>query len=191
MTIDAFHGLLKEYELTMHQVRNTSVYTVNLGYRIICEINIAVIEASDREMLSSQLEVELRRHLEENKLNKTRRVRRLAYKLPSLPKNEEKREKKDPALQRRARHIQRQYNLSIEQYINMFKEQNGVCKICGRPPRGKHRVNETLYLNVDHDHKTGEVRGLLCSQCNTALGLLEDNPQYLRNAADYLDHFKK
>lgn len=64
----------------------------------------------------------------------------------------------------------------------MLEEQHGVCAICGKPetkPNAK-------YLAVDHDHKTGEVRGLLCNNCNRALGLLQDNTEVLQNAINYL-----
>lgn len=58
---------------------------------------------------------------------------------------------------------------------------NGLCDLCQGPPTGKGR------LHVDHDHATGKVRGMLCSKCNHALGLMNDNPARLRAAADYLE----
>ncbi len=61
----------------------------------------------------------------------------------------------------------------------VFAAQNGVCAICSRPP-GKRR------LAVDHWHTTKAVRGLLCVQCNTAIGKLNDDPELLRRAIAYL-----
>jgi hypothetical protein len=59
----------------------------------------------------------------------------------------------------------------------------GYCDICsGTEPRGHY--NE---WHIDHDHATGEIRGLLCAHCNTALGLLGDDPDRMRRAADYLE----
>ena len=54
--------------------------------------------------------------------------------------------------------------------------------ICGKHADDNH--NKRLY--IDHDHETGKVRGLLCLQCNTALGLLKDNPKVLKKALKYL-----
>lgn len=81
-----------------------------------------------------------------------------------------------------ARNRKTKYGIDNETYKTMEKDQNYVCLICSRPERYKGRDN----LCVDHDHKTGKVRGLLCSSCNKALGLLEDNVEWLRKAEDYL-----
>lgn len=79
------------------------------------------------------------------------------------------------------------YGLTIEQYNALFASQNGVCKICGNPPSGK-KSKET-FLHVDHDHVTGQIRGLLCNKCNRGLGQFLDKPELLRRAAKYLDEF--
>jgi len=64
--------------------------------------------------------------------------------------------------------LKRLYGISLEQFNILFEEQNGVCAICmGTNPSGKR-------LAVDHDHETGQVRGLLCSMCNTRLAVLDD-----------------
>lgn len=65
-------------------------------------------------------------------------------------------------------------------YIYLFDKQNGVCAICGVKPQDKR-------LAVDHCHQSGEIRGLLCSNCNLGIGLLQDNPMLLTKAADYLN----
>lgn len=73
------------------------------------------------------------------------------------------------------------YGLTVEQYDDMLAAQGGVCAICSRPP-GKTR------LHVDHDHKTGIVRGLLCFSCNhRVLSAARDNPAVLRAAAEYIE----
>lgn len=61
----------------------------------------------------------------------------------------------------------------------MADAQDYRCAVCGEPPTRRR-------LDVDHDHKTGAVRGLLCSDCNIALGKFRDDPDRLRAAADYL-----
>jgi len=81
------------------------------------------------------------------------------------------------------------YGLTIEDYEQMFLEQGGVCRICNKPPadQGWHTV---IRLHVDHDHDTGQVRSLLCNNCNRALGYFQDDPTVLANALAYLSHWK-
>jgi len=87
--------------------------------------------------------------------------------------------KQDPIKKREA-HLKSTYGLSLQDYDNLLDKQGGACAICGttNPQRGR--------FHVDHNHQTDVVRGLLCSNCNTAIGLLSDNPNYLDNAAAYL-----
>ena len=73
------------------------------------------------------------------------------------------------------------YRLSPAAFQKMVTEQHGVCKICGGPPIGGHKR-----LSVDHDHSTGRVRGLLCGNCNAALGLLQEKTEILQKAIAYL-----
>ena len=67
----------------------------------------------------------------------------------------------------------------------MLAEQDGVCGACGRAETIT-RAGNLKTLAVDHDHGTGRVRGLLCGRCNTALGLLGDDPALIRLLLDYL-----
>ena len=60
-------------------------------------------------------------------------------------------------------------NITTEEYELMLKKQNGTCLFCDRTPR-KHRA-----LDVDHDHKNGRIRGLLCNEHNRAIGVIEKN----------------
>ena len=62
----------------------------------------------------------------------------------------------------------------------MLEQQGGGCAICEDPP------NPNISLHVDHDHGTGEIRGLLCVRCNNAVGLLRENPDLFRRAERYL-----
>ena len=81
----------------------------------------------------------------------------------------------------RRSYLKRKYGISIEQFEMMLEEQCGVCAICGKP-RPEERT-----LHIDHDHKTGEIRGLLCFRCNNALGDFEEEYELFQKAADYLD----
>lgn len=79
--------------------------------------------------------------------------------------------------QRRANNLRRKFGLSVQDWDNLYASQQSLCAICSR---------ETP-LVVDHCHSTGTVRGLLCNNCNAGLGFFEDNPEYLRLAALYLE----
>jgi len=83
--------------------------------------------------------------------------------------------------------LQKVYGITEETYIKMFKEQGGVCAVCGLPETHVHRkTNQVCNLSVDHDHSTGHVRGLLCKKCNMALGLFKDSLALLESAKKYL-----
>ena len=82
-------------------------------------------------------------------------------------------------------YLSRTYNITLATYTKMFKEQNGLCKICnkeGFTMKKSHKVK----LVVDHCHSSNKVRGLLCHNCNRALGLLKDDIDTLTRAIDYL-----
>ena len=82
---------------------------------------------------------------------------------------------------KRAMHYKNRYGISIAEYDALFSSQNGNCKICGRSQKDQKRK-----LAVDHDHKTGKVRGLLCDKCNKGLGQFEDNIELFQKAIEYL-----
>ena len=87
----------------------------------------------------------------------------------------------------RARKIRRRYNLEPEEVVAMYKQQQGRCAIC----RIKGDVTEMGFtekttLVIDHSHKTGNVRGLLCYKCNSGLGMFKDSKKSLSKAIDYL-----
>jgi hypothetical protein len=73
----------------------------------------------------------------------------------------------------------RSYGISVEEYDQMLEDQGGTCYICGEPPQSRA-------LDIDHCHKSGKVRGLLCSNHNRALGLLGDDPALLLKSIEYL-----
>jgi hypothetical protein len=75
-------------------------------------------------------------------------------------------------------HRRRRYGLTEEEYKDMILSQNNVCAICNKPS------DKTLH--IDHNHITGEVRGLLCSKCNSAIGLFKEDLVALNRAIEYL-----
>ena len=82
--------------------------------------------------------------------------------------------------------LQWKYKISKKDFNLLFESQNGVCAICGKPETRKQK-GVLKRLSVDHDHETGEIRGLVCHRCNTLLGMAEDNIEILENAILYLE----
>lgn len=78
--------------------------------------------------------------------------------------------------------LQIKYGITLEQYQSEFAWQKGVCAICGNSAEKN--------LSVDHDHETGQLRGLLCQNCNLGLGLFGDSAERLKRAAAYLEKYR-
>jgi len=75
----------------------------------------------------------------------------------------------------------RRYNITVNDYNKMFKDQKGRCAICGR-----HQIELDRRLCIDHNHKTDEIRGLLCNDCNSILGYSKDSQLILLKSIEYL-----
>lgn len=82
------------------------------------------------------------------------------------------------------RQLKNRYGISINQYNDLFNKQSGNCAICG-----VHQSELKISLAVDHCHKTGEIRGLLCGNCNRGIGYLKDDQRNIEKALDYLKRF--
>jgi hypothetical protein len=80
----------------------------------------------------------------------------------------------------RSRHIRRKYGISLEEYVAFFEVAGGRCEGCERQPKKRKD------LHLDHDHATGKIRGVLCRDCNHALGNVRDRGWVLENLAKYL-----
>jgi len=87
----------------------------------------------------------------------------------------------------RAVHLKNKYNLLIEDVVALEEQQNNKCLICDTPFPFDEKLQKFTH-HVDHSHTTGKVRGLLCSCCNTLLGMAKDNITILQNAIKYLQH---
>jgi hypothetical protein len=85
----------------------------------------------------------------------------------------------------RRHRLRTKFGITEEQLESIREAQGGVCAICERPETMR-RNGRLLALSIDHDHYTGQVRGLLCSACNTGIGKLQDSPALLRRALEYL-----
>lgn len=93
----------------------------------------------------------------------------------------------------RAAYVRRRYGLSIDGLERLLERQQGACGICRRPwlacppaKRTKFEQHFLQHLCIDHDHKTGQIRGLLCNACNTAIGLFEEDIFRLTGAIAYV-----
>lgn len=83
------------------------------------------------------------------------------------------------------RSLKFKFGITMADYLAMLEAQGGVCAICGETCRSGRS------LAVDHDHRSGRVRGLLCAGCNGGLGLLLDDAERVAAAARYLRNFGK
>ena len=87
----------------------------------------------------------------------------------------------------REKSLMRQFGIGIKEYDIMLKSQNGVCDICSSPESAINpHTKKARNMAVDHCHKTGKIRGLLCSLCNSAIGNFDDDIDRLRAAIQYL-----
>ncbi len=100
------------------------------------------------------------------------------YRLKNFEKVKKTKKAYDVANKKRFKDLNREkrYGLTAEQFNYMFNCQNGLCAIC----------NVLSAICVDHCHKTGKVRGLLCHPCNTAIGFMKDDVSRLKSAMEYL-----
>ena len=83
-------------------------------------------------------------------------------------------------------HFKKRYNITPQEYEAMLEAQNYKCAICNKNAEDNKRGNKIQSLNIDHCHKTKQIRGLLCHQCNSGLGHFKDNTEFLLKAVDYL-----
>jgi hypothetical protein len=83
----------------------------------------------------------------------------------------------------RQAHLRRKYSIDLQTYEDLLSSQGNKCKICGVGSNPDSRAN---FLVIDHNHTTGEIRGLLCTKCNALLGLAQDREDILEEAKQYL-----
>lgn len=112
--------------------------------------------------------------------NAQRRDKRKAYKKTPKGRLAENRyrNKRYQTDSEKSKRLFLRYGITLEEYKQILEAQDNGCCLCGR--------RDTKPLHVDHDHKTGKVRGLLCSSCNMGLGLFGDDSNLLQKAINYL-----
>lgn len=90
---------------------------------------------------------------------------------------------KNPKIEKRDQ-VKKLYGISLEEYEQRFEAQKGLCGICQKEMKlGKQS-------HLDHNHKTGKIRGFLCTQCNSGLGFFKDDFLILEDALEYLENYK-
>lgn len=89
--------------------------------------------------------------------------------------------------------VMKQYGMTLKELEDLQVQAGGRCQICDSTPESQtaHWRSGTHTLFVDHCHRTGRVRGLLCRNCNTAIGLMKDDPELIMKMIDYLFHGRK
>lgn len=87
-------------------------------------------------------------------------------------------------------HLKKMFNISLLDYNDMLKKQDGKCAICGSD-KPSAKGDKIVHFAVDHNHETGEIRSLLCIQCNQGLGQFKDSPELLQKAIEYLKTFNR
>lgn len=87
----------------------------------------------------------------------------------------------------KSHNLRKSYGIDLKEYERLVAAQQGMCAICSSPETTKDKDGGPRMMPVDHDHKTGKVRALLCTQCNRGLGMFTDSIEKLRAAVDYLE----
>ena len=87
----------------------------------------------------------------------------------------------------------RKFGMTPQQYDRILEEQGGVCAVCKQPETrcsSRSKTGQIDRLAVDHDHATGDARALLCHRCNVSLGMMDEDPEYIRALAEYAEWCK-
>lgn len=88
--------------------------------------------------------------------------------------------------QKKAWRLRTEYGITLKEYEARLVAQSGRCAICGLDESRSNLGSGNFMLSVDHCHDSGAVRGLLCNNCNRAIGMLGDSPEILKRAIRYL-----
>ena len=134
-----------------------------------------------RYKMSNELSSELAKRFNRTKASVCHKLHRLEQPVRNGPMSPE-----DRIVVRRKCKLKLKYGMSVEEYDILWEKQKGVCAICGLPEIRKHQNGQIVRLAVDHCHKTGKVRGLLCSHCNLMLGSARDDINILLKGIQYL-----
>jgi hypothetical protein len=145
-------------------------------------------------MTKEELEAYKQKEREKNRLHyQQNRDRILQYKKKYAENNKEKINESRRKTRSKIKdwsYTKRKYDITKDQYDEILKSQNYVCAICQKPEKLAQK-GKPIRLAIDHCHKSGIVRGLLCAGCNTSLGKFDDNISILERAIEYLRKFNE
>lgn len=111
--------------------------------------------------------------------------------MPHKDKEAYRKYHREYGLKHRDRITARRHGLTHKEYLELVTKQHGVCAICLKPESTVHGNSKKVQpLSIDHIHASGKVRGLLCSKCNTAVGLLDDSIERAQALIQYLEKFQ-
>jgi len=132
-----------------------------------------------------KISVHKKRYYKENKDKVLRQCKKYRENNKKIMKKRKSKYFKDNFIKIREKNLKRTYGISIKEYSKLFLKQKGNCAICGRNQKCQ-RYN----FSVDHNHKNGKIRGLLCTKCNFLIGHANDDINILSNAVKYLRGYK-
>lgn len=166
--------IMKKSEMTPHQIELNNVRQARYRLTDKCKATKARYRATEKGKATDKKHDLKQRGTEKRKnylkmheqLPKTKAVRKAYRASPESKENTH------------TRSLMRFYNITKEEYNKLFEKQTGRCAICFSESKIK--------LSVDHCHKTGRVRGLLCRKCNLGIGFLKDSVEFLNKAIKYL-----
>tara|TARA_R100001377_G_C3145943_1_gene94476 strand:+ start:54 stop:722 length:669 start_codon:yes stop_codon:yes gene_type:complete len=178
----------KEYYIKNKELINKKAKQVREeNKRIICPITgLNLSQLKDKKYWFNY-----KKNEDNAKSKKRRKERQQQYKLNNILEIREKdrQRKRDNADHYLNKRRIREFGITSNDYNRMLKEQNEVCYICKNKNTFKKNKEKESKLVVDHNHKTGKVRGLLCDPCNSSLGFLKEDINILRNCISYLQEF--
>lgn len=102
-----------------------------------------------------------------------------------------RRRSQDDWLKRRVKHLKKAFRITLEDFEALKVRCNNLCEICGNPESFVDKTSGIVReLCIDHDHRKGNIRGLLCTSCNKNLGQCRDSIFYLDRCSEYLKKYK-
>ena len=119
-------------------------------------------------------------NLNKDRIRDSKRVAKKKYRRTEAGKLAQKKYNQKPTTKLRFKkyHFFIRYGITLDEYENMLLDRNNLCDIC---------ASEMKYPHIDHDHVTGKIRGVLCGNCNMALGLFKDDLNRFKLAIKYLE----
>jgi hypothetical protein len=172
-SIEARRAYARTYQKAWAATHREKVVAKQRVYRANHRAELAAFRIEHREEFNARARANYAEHREERRIRRfENREKTSAYNKAAYSRNPEK---------YKFLNLRSKYGISQEDYNAILVKQGGVCAICGQANwngSGPH---------VDHDHVTGQVRGLLCNYCNPALGMVHDDPKIARAIAVYLE----